>query len=90
MPTPVTPQLGEVWEDAEGCLYVIVTLDGRAMAFGSPYLIDLHENELVTEPIRRVFLEDGTLDEDFAHVVNFDYIEAQLRYPDGHNIHTQR
>jgi hypothetical protein len=86
MTTPVTPQLGEVWEDAEGCLYVIVTLDGRAMAFGSPYLIDLYKNELVALPMLRIFLEDGTLDENFAHVVNYDYIEARLRYPHGHNV----
>jgi hypothetical protein len=81
-------KLGEVWEDAEGCLYTVVTEDGRMFAFGTSQLLDT-PNDMIPEPMRRVFLEDGTLDEDFAYVVNYDYVEGRLRYPHGHNIRSR-
>lgn len=85
--TNEVPKLGEIWEDAEGTLYTIVTEDGvGAAAFLCADVINLYTNPLVALPMRRIFLNDGTLDEDFAQVVNYDYIEARLRYPSGSNI----
>jgi hypothetical protein len=73
-------KLGEVWEDAEGCLYVIVNHDEGMVAFGTSEVL-YTPHPLIPGPMRRVFREDGVIDATF----DLDP-EPRLRYPGGHNV----
>lgn len=87
MTDALIPRLGEIWEDAEGTLMTYAATDTKNVqwwwCFGAAHPVP-ETNPKVIQPLRRVFLEDGTLDID--SFVNDAESPYRLRYSNGHNV----
>jgi hypothetical protein len=69
-----TPEFGEIWEDAEGCLMTRAKHGGWYCTLTSRTVPD--DDPVIAHPLRRAFDVEG----------NFVMATNRLRYPNGSNV----